>query len=129
MVQDKNTIPVNKAEYYKRTTEKAMSKMILVTTTFNKKEDAINLAKHLLKKRLIACAQLSSPVESLYWWKGSIEQEMEYTLSVKSSESLWNILKDEIKSAHPYDVPEIIATPVVQASDEYKEWLLEELQI
>ena len=106
-----------------------MRKMILVTTTFSKKEDALELAKKLLQKRLIACAQLSSPVESLYWWKDTIEQEVEYKLSVKSTESLWDRLKDEINNTHPYDVPEIVATPVVLVNDEYEKWLLEELQI
>ncbi len=106
-----------------------MSKMILVTTTFDKKEDALHLAKHLLRKRLIACAQLSSSVESLYWWKDSIEQEVEYTLNVKSSGTLWSRLKDEIKSEHSYDIPEIIAIPVTHVSDEYEKWLLETLQM
>jgi len=106
-----------------------MSKMILVTTTFAKKDDALDLAKDLLKKRLIACAQLSSPVESLYWWKDSIEQEMEYKLSVKSIRSLWGRLKDEIRKAHPYEVPEIAASSMELVNDEYEKWLLEELQI
>jgi len=105
-----------------------MSKMILVTTTFSKKEDALALAKTLLGKRLIACAQLSSPVESLYWWKDTIEQEVEYKLSVKSVEYLMENLMNEIKNRHPYDVPEIVVTPVIRVNAEYKKWLQEELQ-
>lgn len=105
-----------------------MSKIILVTTTFDSKEEALELAKRLLEKRLIACAQLSSPVQSLYWWKGVIEPDTEYKLLVKSIESLWKKLKKEIELLHPYDVPEILSTPVLDVNAEYKEWLLEELQ-
>lgn len=105
-----------------------MSKIILVTTTFDSKKEALDLAKKLLEKRLIACAQLSSPVESLYWWKGVIEPDTEYKLLVKSVESLWDTLRKEIELLHPYDVPEIISTPVHDVNDEYKKWLLEELQ-
>jgi len=104
-----------------------MSKIILVTTTFDSKKEALDLAKKLLEKRLIACAQLSSPVESLYWWKGVIEPDIEYKLLVKSVESLWDTLRKEIELLHPYDVPEIISTPVLDVNDEYKKWLLEEL--
>jgi periplasmic divalent cation tolerance protein len=114
--------------YYKRKTEKAMNKIILVTTTFDSKREALELAKQLLEKRLIACAQLSSPVESLYWWKGVIEPDTEYKLLVKSIASLWDTLKKEIELLHPYDVPEILLTPVLDVNDAYKKWILEELQ-
>ena len=117
-----------KVKYYKRKIEKAMSKIILVTTTFDSKEEALALAKRLLEKRLIACAQLSSPFQSLYWWKGVIEPDTEYNLLVKSIEPLWETLKKEIELLHPYDVPEIISTPVLDVNVEYKKWMLEELQ-
>ncbi len=106
-----------------------MNKIIHVTTTFDSKNEALDLAKQLLEKRLIACAQLSSPVESLYWWKGVIEPDTEYKLLVKSVESLWDSLKKEIEALHPYDVPEILSTPVLDVNDEYKKWLFEELQL
>lgn len=105
-----------------------MTDAIVVTTSFEKKEDAANLGKQLLQKRLIACAQVSGPVDSLYWWQGKIQQEKEYTLLMKSRQSLWHPLREEVERLHPYDVPEIIATPVSSVSDDYREWLLEELQ-
>ena len=55
-----------------------MNNIILVTTTFSTKDEALQMAKFLLDNHLIACVQLSSPVESLYWWKGKIEQEQEF---------------------------------------------------
>ena len=105
-----------------------MDNMILITTTVEKKEDAILLAKELLNKRLIGCAQIDGPIESLYWWQGTIEQEPEYRLSVKSIESKWDAIKATIEAKHPYDVPEIIATPVIKENEGYKKWLLEELR-
>ena len=105
-----------------------MTETLVVTTTLENKEDAENLARHLLQKRLIACAQLSSPVESFYWWKNSIEQQQEFQLVMKSSKALWDELRDEIEKMHPYDVPEIIATPVSAVSNKYNDWLNEELK-
>jgi len=105
-----------------------MTETLVVTTTFEKKEDAEHLARHLLQKRLIACAQLSSPLESFYWWKDSIEQQQEFQLVMKSAQTLWDELRDEIEKMHPYEVPEIIATPVSAVNKEYNNWLIEELK-
>ena len=105
-----------------------MTDTIVVTTTLDKKEDAVHLAKLLLQKRLIACAQVSGPVDSLYWWKGEIEQAQEYKLLMKSTQSLWDRLKEAIKEQHPYDIPEIISMEISAVNTEYQTWLLEELQ-
>lgn len=101
---------------------------IVVHTTLEGKEEALALGRILLEKRLIACAQVESPVDSLYWWKGVIEQAQEYRLVMKSSQDLWNKLQQEIQKHHPYDVPEIIAVPVFAVSESYQQWLGEELQ-
>ena len=105
-----------------------MTETLVVTTTLENREDAENMARHLLQKRLIACAQLSSPVESFYWWKNSIEQQQEFQLVMKSTQVLWDELRDEIEKMHPYDIPEIIATPVSAVSNKYNDWLNEELK-
>ncbi len=105
-----------------------MDKMLLITTTFETKAQAVALANTLLEKRLICCAQVSAAVESLYHWKGSVAQEKEYILIVKSMERLWNELEQEIVSMHPYDVPEIIATPVTHSNMGYQQWVISELK-
>lgn len=105
-----------------------MPDTIVVTTSFANKEEALSLSKILLSKRLVACAQLSGPVQSLYWWKGEIVQDEEYRLVMKSSASLWEKLEKEIRLNHSYDIPEILATPVSAVSHDYRQWLLEELQ-
>ena len=105
-----------------------MSDTIVVHTTFEEKEEALTLARILLEKRLIACVHIESPVDSLYWWKGAIEQAQEYRLVMKSSKVLWEELQQQIQKHHPYDVPEIIALPVFAMSKDYQKWLNEELQ-
>lgn len=105
-----------------------MTDTIVVTTTFDKKEDAVRLGKALLQKRLVACAQVSGPVDSLYWWKDEIEQAQEYKLLMKSTQSLWDSLREEIQRQHPYDIPEIISMEVSAVNAEYQDWLHEELQ-
>ena len=105
-----------------------MSNIIQVSTTFSEKEDALQLARYLLDKHLIACAQLSSPFESLYCWKGKVEQEQEFKLTMKTTEALWEKMKAEIEAKHSYDVPEILAFPVLYANEKYKSWLLEEIE-
>lgn len=104
-----------------------MSDAIIVTTTFARKEEAFSLGKLLLGKRLIACAQITAPVQSLYWWKGEIEQAEEYCLVMKSSGSCWKALEKEIRLNHSYDVPEILAVPATAVSEDYEQWLLKEL--
>ncbi len=105
-----------------------MTDTIVVTTTLDKKEDAVHLGRLLLEKRLIACAQVSGPVESMYWWKGEIEQAQEYKLLVKSTQSLWVRLRETIEEQHPYDIPEIISMEISAVNTEYQHWLLEELK-
>ncbi len=105
-----------------------MSDTMVVSTTLESKDDASRLADLLLEKRLIACAQISGPVESLYWWKGKVERAIEYKLAMKSRRNLWLELERIIRLNHPYDVPEIIATSNDHISHDYEQWLVGELK-
>ena len=105
-----------------------MSDVIVVFTALEQKTEAQELGALLLKKRLIACAQISSPMESFYWWKGKIEHAKEYKLVMKSRSSLWQELEKEIRLYHPYDVAEIFFIPALGVSKDYEQWLLEVLQ-
>ncbi|AGF79369.1 uncharacterized protein involved in tolerance to divalent cations [Desulfocapsa sulfexigens DSM 10523] len=105
-----------------------MSDPILVLTTFEEKEEALQLARILLEKRLVACAQIDSPVDSLYWWNGVITQTKEFRLLMKSRHSLWDELEAEIRKHHSYDIPEIVAVPLSHTSSDYQNWLNEALK-
>ncbi len=102
-----------------------MSKFMQVVTTLGSREEADNLAKLVLKARLAACAQIA-PCESLYHWEGAIAQEQEYKLTFKTPAGRYAELEALIRRLHPYQVPEIIALPIEQASADYAAWLEEE---
>ena len=104
-----------------------MNEPIIVSTTLEKREDAERLARLLLEQRLIACAQIFEPGQSLYWWQGGIVEATEILLTIKTDRSLFPRIERLIKAEHPYQVPEIIATAIICGSGEYLGWLEGEL--
>ena len=103
-----------------------MENMVVVTSTFSSKDDAKKMAKKLLKKKLAACVQISSAIQSFYWWDGEIEHSDEYTLSVKTRISLYKEVETFLKKFHPYETPEIIGQKVDFAHSAYLQWLIDE---
>ena len=100
---------------------------VMVTTTVDKEEDAQAIAKIVLEKRLAACVQILPPITSLYWWEGEIASDKEYLVSIKSDRNLFNHLIDSIRAVHSYEVPEIIATEIVEIDKDYSAWMKKEL--
>jgi len=100
-----------------------MKEYIQVFTTVEKREDADRIASSAVNKRVAACAQVIGPIRSTYWWKGKVEQAEEWLLVMKTREALFSVLEKEIKAIHPYEVPEIIAVPIVAGSASYLEWI------
>jgi periplasmic divalent cation tolerance protein len=105
-----------------------MKNPILVSTSFEEKQHAEKLLAILLQERLIACGQISGPVTSSYWWNGSITKSTECILSMKTTATLYERLEITIQSNHPYDIPEIVAIPITNISDDYWEWMQQELE-
>lgn len=104
-----------------------MEPYIQITTTTDKKEDAERIALRLVEKKIAACVQIVGPITSIYRWKGNIERAEEWQCIIKSREGLYKEIEHAIKSVHPYEVPEIIAIPIVAGSGDYLEWLRAEL--
>ena len=98
-------------------------KYIQVTTTTAKKSDAQKIADLLLDKKLVGCVQVVGPVESRYIWEGKRERTREYLCIAKTRIDLYKDVEATIKSIHPYELPEIIAIPVIAGSREYLKWL------
>ena len=94
---------------------------VVVTTTANR-EDAEVLARHLLAERLAACIQISA-IDSFYVWKGEIAREGEALLQVKTRADLYEKVEAAIRSQHKYEVPEILALPVLAGSAPYLRWI------
>lgn len=99
-----------------------MSYLIVFMTAPNR-EEAAKIVRILLAEKLIACGNIVDPVSSLFWWKGKIEEEKEVLVIMKSHERLFKKLSKRVTELHSYDVPEILALPIVDGSSSYLEWL------
>lgn len=96
---------------------------ILVMVTTASREEAEKIARQLLDEKLIACANIIGPVHSLFWWAGKVEKAEEHMLIMKSRLDLFERLSEKVKALHSYEVPEIIALPIIKGSKSYLEWL------
>lgn len=105
-----------------------MSDYIQVITTVDNAELAKKIAGILVERNLAACAQVSGPITSIYKWKGKIENEQEWYCLIKTSSDLFGEVESAIKEIHPYEVPEIIALPIIHGSHAYLAWLGETIR-
>lgn len=94
--------------------------VVMVTTV--SLEEARAIARCLLEQKLAACVNLF-PVNSMYLWEGKLEQEDEYQLLIKTDLAKFTELARQITKLHSYEVPEIIALPIVAGSQPYLDWL------
>jgi periplasmic divalent cation tolerance protein len=99
---------------------------IQVFTTVEKREDAERIASSVVHTRVAACAQVLGPIHSIYRWKGKVEEAGEWLCVMKTRQDLFPALEKEIKRIHPYEVPEIVALPIVAGSASYLQWIDEE---
>ena len=104
-----------------------MADYIQISTTVEQKKDAEAIARELLDKRLAACVQIVGPLTSHYWWNNTIDRADEYLCLIKSRRDLYPEVEAAIQKNHPYEVPEIIATPIVAGAGDYMAWLDAEL--
>jgi periplasmic divalent cation tolerance protein len=95
--------------------------MTLIYITTKNKPEAKKISKHLLNKKLIACANIH-PVESMYWWKGKIEEDKEIVIIAKTTEQNFKKVETEIKKLHSYDIPCILRIPT-ESNKEYQDWV------
>ena len=99
------------------------SNFIIVLVTTANKSEAEKISQALLKDKLIACANIISPVTSFFHWQDKLDQTEECLVVMKSRMSLFSELADRVKSLHSYEVPEILALPIVEGSQSYLDWL------
>jgi periplasmic divalent cation tolerance protein len=104
-----------------------MTDKIVVLSTFASAEEARRVARALVEKKLAACVNVISGIRSVYRWEDAIVDEEEVLLVIKSSRTLIQELMDEIERLHSYEVPEVIALPVVDGSERYLAWMNREL--
>ncbi len=96
---------------------------LIVIMTAPNKEEAEKIVRTVLEERLIACGNILDSVSSLFWWQGKIEEEKEVLVLMKSHENLFKKLSKRVTELHSYDVPEILALPIVEGSQSYLDWM------
>jgi periplasmic divalent cation tolerance protein len=94
----------------------------IIISTFTDIDSAKKTAKLLVEQRLAACVQMF-PIESVYLWKDEIQNEVEIIVFIKSKTAMFEKIAATIKAHHPYEVPEIIQTPITDGLPEYLKWL------
>ena len=104
-----------------------MTDKVVVLTTCDSQEQAGRLARHLIEHRLAACVNILPAARSVYRWKDQIEEAAELVLVIKSRRDVFEKLREAIARLHTYEVPEVIALPVVDGSEAYLSWLDREL--
>jgi len=96
---------------------------IVVLVTTSSEEEAVALGKLLVEQRLVACANILPKVKSIFQWDGKISEEEECLMILKTKKPLFKALEKTIMAHHSYDVPEIIALPIVEGSQSYLSWV------
>lgn len=101
---------------------------IMIYCTCPDHSSALNLAEQLVKARLAACVNIIDRINSIYHWQGKTEHATEYLLMIKTKFERWHDIKATIERNHPYELPELIAVPIVAGLPEYLNWLQESTQ-
>jgi periplasmic divalent cation tolerance protein len=96
---------------------------VTVTTTTDNDDEAERLANGAVTARLAACAQVSAPITSTYWWDGKVETATEYRVDFKTTAALAERLTEHLRSVHSYDTPEVIVTPILGGNPAYLAWV------
>ena len=96
---------------------------IVVFITASKEDEAVTIARALVEDRLAGCVNIVRNIRSIYRWQGNIEDDNEVLMIAKTKKKLFKALEKKVEELHSYDVPEIIAMPIAEGSNDYLKWL------
>ncbi len=99
-----------------------VSRVVVMITTATE-EEAHRIAELLVNQRKAACVNIVPRVDSLFRWQGKLDSAQESLLIVKSKASLLPEIVSLVKGIHSYEVPEIIALPIVSGNEDYLKWI------
>ena len=99
---------------------------VVVFITAPSKKEAEKISRVLLDARLAACTNIIGGVDSHFWWKAKKEKAKEWLLVIKTRKMLVQKLIDKVKVVHPYEVPEVIAIPIIAGYQTYLDWIQKE---
>ena len=105
--------------------ESGHSQLIAVLVTTASEEEATTIGRDVVKQGLGACVSILALKKSIFQWEGKLAEEQEFLMIVKSRSDLFEDLSIAIKRLHSYKVPEIVALPIVKASPDYVNWLVD----
>jgi periplasmic divalent cation tolerance protein len=106
-----------------------MTGVIIILVTAGSEEEAEKIARALVAERLAACVNIVSPIRSIYRWEGKVQDDREWLLVVKTRQSHFAAVEARVKALHSYQVPEVIALPVVDGSEKYLGWIKGETKV
>ena len=95
---------------------------VVVSISCGNNTQAVSLSKKLVEANLVACAQLF-PIQSIYHWDGAVQNDQEVMIQAKTLASKLEALEELVVEEHDYDVPEIIATPIIWGHSAYLDWI------
>jgi len=101
--------------------DKQSNIVILITTS--SAEEAHRIADQLLNQRKAACVNIIPRVDSLFWWQGKLDSARESLMVIKTKTSKLKEITELVKKVHSYEVPEVIALPIVGGNEDYLKWL------
>ena len=101
------------------------SSFVIVLTTFPGDGDSTAFARTLVDERLAACVNVLPPMESIYRWKGAVEQASERQVIMKTTAAQLDDLNKRIATIHPYEVPELLVLPIAGGGEKYLKWISE----
>jgi len=99
--------------------------VLLVLSTFPDAVTARRIGCQLVEEKCAACANILSPVESIYWWEQKVESASETLVLFKTTAVRYEALQTTLRQLHPYEVPEVIALRVEQGLPEYLRWVVD----
>jgi periplasmic divalent cation tolerance protein len=106
-----------------------MTDKIVVLVTCGSAKEARRIARAVVEQRMAACTNIvTTPVHSIYRWKGKVESAEEFLLVIKTTQGRFAELKAAVKRLHSYDVPEIIALPIAAGGTNYLNWISESVK-
>jgi len=96
---------------------------IMVFITVPSEQEAVKIADVLVESKIVACVNIIPAVKSIFFWQGKKEVANECLLIAKTKSSCFDLLKDTVTKLHSYDLPEIVAMNISEASKEYLNWI------
>ena len=102
-----------------------MTDAVVIFVTAGSEAEAETIAKALVEERLAACVNILSPMRSIYRWQGKVADDREWLLVIKTHAERFAAVETTVKALHSYQVPEVIALPIVVGTEGYLQWLRE----